>query len=99
MRLESCQKTRHNALNKNERVTGFEPVSATWQAAVLPLNYTRISIANNSRHARILILNSVLEKYRLQMPCFDFRLVLLLLLCSSCTLINWFFGISSSFDQ
>ena len=26
-----------------ERVTGIGPVSATWQAAVLPLNYTRIN--------------------------------------------------------
>jgi hypothetical protein len=24
-----------------ERVTGIEPVSAAWEAAVLPLNYTR----------------------------------------------------------
>jgi hypothetical protein len=24
-----------------ERVTGIGPVSATWQAAILPLNYTR----------------------------------------------------------
>ena len=27
--------------NTEERVTGIGPVSATWQAAVLPLNYTR----------------------------------------------------------
>ena len=28
-------------LNEMERVTGIEPASAAWEAAVLPLNYTR----------------------------------------------------------
>lgn len=31
-------------LNEMERVTGIEPASAAWEAAVLPLNYTRTII-------------------------------------------------------
>ena len=61
-----------------ERVTGIGPVSATWQAAVLPLNYTRniyfymqlpacISCAESTagrypRSITILTLNSVFAK-------------------------------------
>ena len=29
-------------LDEMERVTGIEPASVAWEAAVLPLNYTRI---------------------------------------------------------
>jgi hypothetical protein len=28
--------------NENERVRGIEPPCAAWEAAVLPLNYTRV---------------------------------------------------------
>ena len=31
-----------------ERVMGIEPTSKAWEAFVLPLNYTRMSVASNS---------------------------------------------------
>lgn len=30
-----------------ERVTGIEPASAAWEAAILPMNYTRILRSNH----------------------------------------------------
>jgi hypothetical protein len=35
---------RSNTLNDLERVMGIEPTLAAWEAAVLPLNYTRMSL-------------------------------------------------------
>ncbi len=36
-----CSKANRKGLKKNERVKGIEPSYAAWEAAVLPLNYTR----------------------------------------------------------
>jgi hypothetical protein len=35
-----------------ERVMGIEPTYAAWEAAVLPLNYTRLAIEFNSAASR-----------------------------------------------
>lgn len=40
-----------------ERVTGIEPASAAWEAAVLPLNYTR------NRSVQILLYHLNFELY------------------------------------
>jgi hypothetical protein len=32
-----------------ERVKGIEPLYAAWEAAVLPLNYTRVALLRRSR--------------------------------------------------
>ena len=33
-----------------ERVMGIEPTLAAWEAAVLPLNYTRVSVRQSVNH-------------------------------------------------
>jgi hypothetical protein len=38
--------------DENERVKGIEPSCAAWEAAVLPLNYTRILEEVNSESFR-----------------------------------------------
>lgn len=44
-------------LDEMERVTGIEPASAAWEAAVLPLNYTR------NRSVQILLYHLNFELY------------------------------------
>jgi hypothetical protein len=47
-----------------ERVTGIEPAYAAWEAAVLPLNYTRIKSLHQIRPFQNSALNSMLVFYR-----------------------------------
>src|SRR5204862_4564939 len=40
-------------LRRNQRVKGIEPSCAAWEAAVLPLNYTRVLEVNSRKLSRV----------------------------------------------
>lgn len=52
LELEQKRPTPNDKLKGNQRVKGIEPSCAAWEAAVLPLNYTRILEEVNSESFR-----------------------------------------------
>src|SRR5438876_9571984 len=64
----STQNAQRSTSNKEKRVKGIEPSCAAWEAAVLPLNYTRdaisdfrFSIADCNRKCRTAVVCAVLS--------------------------------------
>src|SRR3989454_7713811 len=51
-----------------ERVMGIEPTYAAWEAAVLPLNYTRVA-GNSTAQAFMMNMNSAARAARLSAAC------------------------------
>ena len=45
--MQDYRVSRHEDLQKMERVMGIEPTSSAWEAEVLPLNNTREALPSN----------------------------------------------------